>query len=351
MNRISIIIQSEGKGHFSQALEAIRILRSNGREITAVFIGKRPVRKLPDYFTSELAESPHTFLSPGFLMKSNQRGISLLRTLLFNVPLAPLFYAAALGLRRDIRRTGADTVLNFYDPVGAVACRRLRKKRRIISVSHHFYLSHPSFFSPRGFGIQPFLLGFMNAYFMRHSDRVLALSFRREKPFRKIRVIPPLIDDRIRQAERGQPGNDLCYLLNAGFIDALTTHYAVNETVSLDLFTEGSTLVSDSGKVAIHAPERDRFIQHLLHCRRLICTAGFDAVAEAFYLGVPVFLIPSEDHFEQYCNALDASRTSLAFHLERITDLSDVVFEPANNAPFRSWSARVDAIFLKETSG
>ncbi|MCA1746364.1 MAG: hypothetical protein LC655_01605, partial [Bacteroidales bacterium] len=84
-------------------------------------------------------------------------------------------------------------------------------------------------------------------------------------------------------------------------------------------------------------------------------------VAEAFYLAIPVFLIPTENHYEQYCNALDAARTGMAFQLEELSDLEDfsnpvkhfdaveftdavelsdpdaVAFAPAGNSKYRKW--------------
>lgn len=83
--------------------------------------------------------------------------------------------------------------------------------------------------------------------------------------------------------------------------------------------------------------------------RRAVCSShaglpadhhhtGFDTVAEAFWLGIPVFLLPSENHYEQYCNALDAARTGLAFPLENLSDLSDTDFVPVENSRFRKWA-------------
>ncbi len=79
----------------------------------------------------------------------------------------------------------------------------------------------------------------------------------------------------------------------------------------------------------------------MLHCKRIISTAGFDLVAEAFYLGIPICLIPSENHYEQYCNALDASRTGMAFQLENIAELEDLEFEPGSNKQFKDWAEQL----------
>ena len=82
-------------------------------------------------------------------------------------------------------------------------------------------------------------------------------------------------------------------------------------------------------------------------CKRIITTAGFDTVAEAFYLDIPIFLIPSTNHYEQYCNALDASRTSLGFQLETLSDLDEIDFQAGSNQSYKKWADRTEEIFMK----
>ena len=59
----------------------------------------------------------------------------------------------------------------------------------------------------------------------------------------------------------------------------------------------------------------DDFLQDMAGCRAVICTAGFETVCESAFLGKPVMIIPSRNHFEQLCNAVDARRAGLAFKL------------------------------------
>jgi hypothetical protein len=45
----------------------------------------------------------------------------------------------------------------------------------------------------------------------------------------------------------------------------------------------------------------------MAECRHVVCTAGFESVSEAAWLGKPLFLVPVENHVEQQVNALDAA--------------------------------------------
>jgi len=359
-DRYFLIIQSEGKGHFSQALEVYRILKAAGVVEIQALIGRKPFQKLPDYFRQNYPDPLKTFISPGFIRRRNRKGILPGLSVLLNLSLVPIFLLEALRVRQIIHRSGARKILNFYEPVGAVACRRTKGGQKVISISHHFYLSHPDFFSPRGFGIQPFLLGFMNNYFIRHSDAILALSFRKGKPFRKITVVPPLISNEVRKVTRTPGGKDLAYLLADGFLLELVENYQEQTTRQIDIFLssqsgpdarliQGNSPTMEKNKsIRIYSPDRKLFLEKMSTCNRLICTSGFDSIAEAFYLEVPVFLIPAEGHFEQYCNALDASRTGMAFQLQAMSDLQTADIQPSGYKTYKRWADQAEDLISRQ---
>jgi len=150
-------------------------------------------------------------------------------------------------------------------------------------------------------------------------------------------VVPPLIDERIKQGEYCAGERDLCYFLNPGFVEEMISYYVNHPEQQADIFADEPPSAEIPANVEMHTSSRERFLAAMLRCRRMICTAGFDTVAEAFYLGVPVFLIPTLNHYEQYCNALDAARTGMAFHLDALSDLDEADFEPKRNKSFRDW--------------
>jgi hypothetical protein len=146
-----------------------------------------------------------------------------------------LFEALRLGIM--LRRDGSEQLLNFYDPVGALAGRWMKRSSRKIMISHHFYLSHPDFIHPHGMERAYFWLQLMNRIMMLQADEVYALSFRKGDTHGRIRVVPPLVSEKIRKTrektiagvqhpgdgDRGHegPGTDLCYFLNPGFTEYL----------------------------------------------------------------------------------------------------------------------------------
>jgi UDP-N-acetylglucosamine:LPS N-acetylglucosamine transferase len=86
----------------------------------------------------------------------------------------------------------------------------------------------------------------------------------------------------------------------------------------------------------------------MAECKYVVCTAGFESVSEAAYLGKPLFMVPVENHVEQQINALDAVRrgpgvTDKNFDLNRLKELPDRL----NNGEFREWLKEADAILLR----
>jgi UDP-N-acetylglucosamine:LPS N-acetylglucosamine transferase len=66
----------------------------------------------------------------------------------------------------------------------------------------------------------------------------------------------------------------------------------------------------------------------MAECRHVVCTAGFESIGEAAWLGKPLFLVPVENHIEQQLNALDAQQFGIAlagtsFNLDRLADLPE----------------------------
>lgn len=351
--KVSVIIQGEGKGHFSQAVEVIQLLQDRGDEITGCYLGRSLFRSMPAYFRKSSPLPLKTFLGPNFLRTPDRKGIHVFFSLVLNTLLAPIYLFEVFRLGNMLRRDGSQQVLNFYDPVGALACGWLKRKARKTIISHHFYLSHPDFIHPHGLERAYFWLQLMNSLMIRQADEVFALSFRRGDPYGKIRVVPPLVSGKLGMVRNREvagvnasssrdPGAegrkpDLCYFLNPGFAGEMLDYYRSRPEREADLFTEFAPQLQPPENVRVHQPDREQFLSAMQHAGRIICTAGFDTVAEAFWLGIPVFVIPSENHYEQYCNALDAARTGMAYQLESFAELDEVVLDPTGNGAYVKW--------------
>jgi hypothetical protein len=337
MGSYSVIVQGDGKGHFSQSLVVTGMLADQPGAVRRVYLGKSLFKPAPAYFHSSFDVPVVTFFSPDFIRTSDKKGILIFWSIIANLLLAPLYLFETCRIGVMMRMDRSDHVVNLYDVLGALAGRWWKRGARRTVLSHHFYLSHPAFIHPYGWDRSWFWLQLLNRFMLRSAHQAAALSFRKAGQAGKITVVPPLIDARIRRGTRVVGERDLCYFMHAGFVDEILEYYRRHPERSADIFTDPELAADVPSNVEIHRPSRGAFIQKMLECRRIVTTAGFDTVAEAFYHGIPVFVIPSKNHYEQYCNALDAARTGMAFHLDALSDLDEADFEPKRNKSFRDW--------------
>ena len=75
--------------------------------------------------------------------------------------------------------------------------------------------------------------------------------------------------------------------------------------------------------------------------RGVACTAGFESLNEAAWLGKPLLVVPVENHVEQHLNALDAEKAGLALAANRF-DLTPLLrrWKPADLGAYRTWVRR-----------
>ena len=322
MKEAIFIIQGSGKGHFSQALTRYRQLTGAGVRVSRIYVGRSLMQQPPAYFHTAFPLQVTWFRSPDFISRADRRGIRVGCSLLVNLLVSPLYLYSFFRLRRRLRRSAADAVFNFYDPVGALVCRWPGRRLERIAVGHHFYLAHPAFSFPSGFPMQRRLLRLMNRLMMHAADRVEALSFRHAPPHEKIRVLPPLVHPALGRVTYAPGERDLCYFLTPGYVN---DYLAVAGTYQwkADIFTAAVQQVTRKGNVTLYPPSLEGFREKLSRCRRLVTTGGFETVAEALFLGVPVFILPARGHYEQLCNAVDAEETGLAVRLTEMGQLAE----------------------------
>ena len=96
---------------------------------------------------------------------------------------------------------------------------------------------------------------------------------------------------------------------------------------------------------------KKQLLEKMKTCRFLITTAGFDTVAEAAFLGVPLAVIPVQNHFEQQCNSVDVVLSGLGIAAESIdTGLIGRIRLRADQ-PYRDWVKQAEALFLAHVCG
>ena len=83
-------------------------------------------------------------------------------------------------------------------------------------------------------------------------------------------------------------------------------------------------------------------------CLGVVCTAGFESISEAAYLGKRLLMVPVQNHPEQTVNALDAQLAGLGvydtgFRLSRLLEPVDTKV----SAGFKQWVDQAGAVAVR----
>jgi uncharacterized protein (TIGR00661 family) len=183
----------------------------------------------------------------------------------------------------------------------------------------------------------------------RATKLALSLYAAPDLPAKNLIVGPPILRKQLFQLAANPRGDfALVYLLNHGYAEQIIAWSAKNPQTKLHCFYDKPDAPAEfqhSTSLTFHKLDGEKFLAMMAACRHVVCTAGFESVSEAAWLGKPLFLVPVENHVEQQVNALDAEQFGIglaetSFNLDRLAELPDRL--PTEK--FRAW---VDAAPVK----
>ncbi len=228
-----------------------------------------------------------------------------------------------------------------------------RHRVPVLAVGHQFMLDHPAFVQDRKWSLDRVGMGAYVALTGTRSAR-LALSFYRadDDPRRQLFVCPPILRQQLfEQKSDSFDGHLLVYLLNHGYAEDVRRWHRDHPEVPIHCFYDKPDAPEEERvdpHLTFHRLHGEKFLRLMASARGVACTAGFESVSEAAYLGKQVLMIPVENHFEQFLNARDAERTGIgladtAFRLSRLLD----PVRPEVTASFRAWVDQAESIAIR----
>jgi len=348
--RVIFIIQGEGNGHLMQAAALKMILESRGYELIRVFQGGSFKKKCCPV-RDRLISTTSYFLSPFFVTSKNRQGLNLWMTIILNILLIPFFVWEIIRIGLIIRNIKPDIVINFYDIIGGLALIFSGNGIRKFVISHHFFFEHPDFRWPADRKTERILLLIHSFLTSISTDKKLAVSFTPAENIagKRLYIIPPLLRKEILEAQPVNHGHIHIYTLYPGYYYKLIDWCTEHPDIKIKMFSDFSELpVTNLQNLELHLFSTDKFIHSLITCNHVICTAGFETLAEAAFIGKPLEVVPSENHFEQYCNAVDLERSGLGIRKEDFQPFSEITeTDPDKTRFFRDWVLKAEEmIFL-----
>lgn len=310
-------IQNEGRGHLTQALTVANELKARGYQIVGAVLSDNPNRQLPTFFKEQLNVPIYFVKSPYFLKNKKQTGISLNKSVIFNLINLPNYLHSARKVKKLCKELQPDVILNFYEPIVGLYHLLYKNAPTTYSFGHQFFLDHPAFQKPPRQKANHLFLSFYNKLVSCGSKYNLALSFTKEDDYnaKKIIVCPPLIRPEIKNSTVENKNFILSYLLNDGYCQEIITWAKNHENQKIEAFWDKKnepTIKMFGSNLTFHQIGGELFIDLLAKCSLYMSTAGFESICEAAYLQKNIFMVPTANHYEQLCNATDAKRAGLA---------------------------------------
>ncbi len=350
--RVVFTIQGQGRGHLTQALATADILATAGHELVEVVAGSHPGRPLPSSFIDAFSAPVTVLPSPGFVFKRD-RGVDMPGTLLHAVRHAGHWRQSLGRLDQALASRKPDLVINFFEPLVGLL-QALRPTRvPVLAAAHQFALLGPTWGAPAGSPVAP---AWLRAFilFVGFRSWKLALSFRPADATalerHRVVVAPPLLRRKVLGLEP-EPGDYfLVYVATHGYGELVRAWHERHPGVRLHCFYDRPGAPAEEAvdpNLHFHRIDAEKFLAYMAGSRGVVCTAGFESICEAAFLGKPVLMIPLENHDEQKLNARDGEAAGVAvshpvFDLDALGKLPDRV----DTRWFRDWCLQADARLL-----
>ncbi|MEM1116909.1 MAG: glycosyltransferase family protein [Bacteroidota bacterium] len=352
--RVLFVVQGEGRGHMTQALALGEMLRARGHEVVRCVAGASRRRDVPAFFRRRVGCPVETVESPSFVASASG-AIRPVATLLRTLRRARRYGPSLDRLEAVLDAAEPDVVVNFYEGLmGAFGLLRVSDVP-VVAVGHQFMARLPGYpHLPR----QPMQRTAMEAYTRLVGAGAavrLALSFydAPDAPEHGIRVVPPLLRRSLfALADRPSDGSILVYLMEPALLSPLADWSARRPDVRLHVFTDAAPH-DVSPALTVHGLSGTAFLERMAVARGVVCTAGFESVSEAMWLGKPALMVPVPNHYEQRCNAVDAASVGAGIAasvldldplLERLDagPEADPTGLAAPTSRFRAWVAQAE---------
>ncbi len=289
----------------------------------------------------------------------NKKAIRSLSSFLGVISRLPKFIYSLSLIHKKIKEHKPDVIINFYEPLAGLYYLLFRPKIPMICIGHHYMFNHPDYIMPKGNFISRLGLKLYTGLISIGARKKLALSF---YPFddckeKSIYVVPPLLRDELQGQQTTDGDYLLVYLLNDGYMEDIIKWHNKNPETKLHCFVDKKDItdsVEYDSTLSFHQINDKKFLSMMAHSKGLVSTSGFESVCEAMYLDKPVFMVPVEGHYEQFCNSRDAARAGAgiydtSFEIDRfLTYLSST---RKDNMAFKEWTNQSHLLTLKHIYG
>jgi len=275
--KILYAIQGTGNGHVSRARDFIPYLQQHF-ELDILISGTQVDVSLPQQITYRKKGASFIFGKNG--------GIDYWNTINSLSPITFLKDVLTLPI------TQYDLVINDFEPLSAWAAKR--KNIPVIALSHQS--SFLSSKTPRPIQADNFTEFLFRQY--APSNFQIAFHFQSYDTF----IHTPIIRKEIRSLKTSNDGHYTVYL-PAYQHEFLVNYLSKWPQIKWQVFAKNLKQAYQIENIKVCPVQNESFNNSLASCAGLLTGGGFEAPAEALFLGKKVFSVPMKGQYEQICNA------------------------------------------------
>ncbi|HVO20064.1 MAG TPA: glycosyltransferase family protein [Anaeromyxobacter sp.] len=298
--RLAYGVHGYGRGHAVRSLAVLSRLTS--RHEVLVLAGGDAAPLLRRYRPLPL---------PAFTFGYHGTRLSAARTLRANAALLAALALAGPPVARIERLLDSfrpEVVVSDSEPLVLRAAGRLGIPRLVFDHVGVVGWCRPP--APLGDALRLGRDGLAYRLLMGNPERVVVSSFFDAPPRRAdVRVVPPVLRERVLRAEAADAGHLLVYLNQPRLLTPAVLSAIAGAGAPAVVY--GAGRLGREGAVRFRAIDEAAFVDDLASCRAVLATAGHQLAAEALHLGKPLLLCP-EDSAEQRLNARELVRLGAA---------------------------------------
>lgn len=351
--RFLFLIQGEGRGHLTQALSFAALLKKENHELVGVVVGKSQRRQVPDFFLQKIDTTVTTVESPNFETDGLEKKILLGKTIRKSLAKLPAYWTSLQNIHALVQEKQPEVVVNFYEPLAGLYYLFFSPKIAFWAIGHQYLEGHPEFTFAPNRPVEQFLFRWHTRLTAWGASERLALSFLPKIAGPGIKVVPPLLRQEVKELTVSQEDFFLTYMVNPGYAEEVIAFASTNPNIQIKAFWDKKGAAVNEyplPNLCFHQVNDLKFLEAMAACKALICTAGFESVCEAMYLGKPVVMVPIAGQYEQACNALDGEQSGAGkmanfFDFELLTQLS--LPEANHTKKYQEWTESWPETFRK----
>ncbi len=276
--KVLYAIQGTGNGHLSRARDIIPVLQKGKVELDILVSGTQADIQIPHPIKYQLKGWSFIFGKKG--------GVDMWRTYL---------KTNSARLQKEIKSIPVseyDLIINDFEPVSAWACKLAHKP--CVSFSHQAAVLSPKAPKPE----KRDLLGKLILKKYAPSTIKYGLHFKNYEDT----IYTPIIRQEIRNTTRTLGDHYTVYLPSYGDEKIINILSKIRD-VKWQVFSKHNKLEYVGENIVVSPINNQAFIDSMASSKGILCGAGFEAPAEALFMGKKLMVIPMKGQYEQQCNA------------------------------------------------